>query len=545
MDVVEKLPDSVEALRALVLERGAELLGRDAALRERDAEIEARDTKIQERDAELDARDAEITQLREYLRLLRHQHFGQKSEKAHPDQLSIFNEAEQQLAAAPAKDADEIPVPAHTRKKGGRRPLPESLPVVEVLHDLAESEKVCAHDGTRLVEIGREQSEQLEILPAKLRRVRQIRPKYACPTCKQGVRVAPAPPQPIPKSIASPALLAHVATQKFVDGMPLYRQEVALKRIGVELPRSTLAFWMVKLGHLVQPLVNLLHDDLLATGFVQCDETRFQVLKEPGRKATSLSYLWVLRAGGRGQPGVIYHDDPSREGEVAERLLEGFQGYLQTDGYAGYHTIGSQKGIVHVGCFAHARRKFHEALKAQGGGKKAKRVKGSKAQQGFDWIRALYAVEKKLRDATPQERYHARLEQTKPILDEMRVWLDASLGSVAPQSLTGKALTYLDNQWPKLVRVLEDGRLPLDTNDVENSIRPFVVGRKAWLFADTVAGAEASANLYSLVETAKANGIEPFAYLRHLFTALPKATRLDDFEALLPSRLDRSLLNLD
>ena len=228
---------------------------------------------------------------------------------------------------------------------------------------------------------------------------------------------------------------------------------------------------------------------------------------------------------------------------MAERLLEGFQGYLQTDGYSGYNALGAREGIVHVGCFAHARRKFHEALKAQGGGKKkGKQAKGSKAAQGFDRIRALYLVDRELRDATPQERYHARLERSKPILDEMREWLDGSLGTVPPQSLTGKALTYLDNQWPKLERVLEDGRLPLDTNDVENSIRPFVVGRKAWLFADTVAGAEASANLYSLVETAKANGIEPFAYLRFLFERIPAAECLNDFEALLPYRLDRSLL---
>jgi hypothetical protein len=198
-----------------------------------------------------------------------------------------------------------------------------------------------------------------------------------------------------------------VATQKFVDGMPLYRQEVALKRIGVELPRSTLASWMVKVGRLTQPLINLIHDEILATGFVQADETRFQVLKEPGRKATSLSYLWVLRAGGRARPAVVYHYDPSREGCVAERLLEGFQGYLQTDGYSGYNSIGARKGIVHVGCFAHARRKFHEALKAQGGAtKKAKQGKGSKAQQGFEWFRLLYRIERdlRMRSANPMFR---------------------------------------------------------------------------------------------------------------------------------------------
>jgi transposase len=373
-----------------------------------------------------------------------------------------------------------------------------------------------------------------------------VRPKYACPTCKQGVATAALPPQPIPKSIASPALLAHVATQKFVDGLPLYRQERALERIGVALPRSTLASWMVKMGQAVQPLVNLLHEEILATGLVQCDETRFQVLREPGREAASLSYLWVLRAGGRDGPAaVLYHYDPSREGEVAERLLEGFQGYLQTDGYVGYDALGTRPGIVHVGCFAHARRKFHEAWKAQGGGKEAKPTQESKARQGLERIRALYRIERELAEATPAERHRVRLERSKPLLDEMRAWLGGVLDTVPPKSLTGKALAYLHKQWPKLERVLEDGRLPLDTNAVENAIRPFVVGRKAWLFADTVAGAEASANLYSLVETAKANGIEPFAYLRFVFERIPAAQHLEDFEALLPDRIDRDALLRD
>ena len=528
-DVAETLPGSVDALRALVLQRNDEIRQRDLALRERDAEFEAR--------------DAEIAQLREYLRLLRHQRFGTKSEKVHPDQLRIFNEAEQQREASP--EPDEITVPAHTRRKGGRRPLPDSLPVVEVVHDLPDEQKVCTHDGSALVEIGRETSEQLEILPARLRRLRHVRPKYACPTCKEGVATAALPPQPIPKSIASPALLAHVATQKFVDGMPLYRQERALERIGVALPRSTLASWMVKMGQAVQPLVNLLHEEILATGFVQCDETRFQVLKEPGRDPTSLSYLWVLRAGGRDRPAVVYHYDPSREGAVAERLLAGFEGYLQTDGYPGYDALGRRPGIVHVGCFAHARRRFHEAWKAQGGGKKARPIQGSKAKQGLERIRALYRIERELGEAPPAERHRVRLERSKPILDDLREWLDDVRDTVPPQSLTGKALVYLDRQWPKLLRVLDDGRLPLDTNAVENAIRPFVVGRKAWLFADTVAGAEASANLYSLVETAKANGIEPFAYLRFVFERLPAAQRLEDFEALLPNRIDRAALLRD
>jgi hypothetical protein len=239
---------------------------------------------------------------------------------------------------------------------------------------------------------------------------------------------------------------------------------------------------------------------------------------------------------------VLYDYDPSRSGRVPERLFEGFTGVLQTDGYEGYTAVGQRPGVVHAGCFAHARRKFDEALKGmRGAERKARSRKESVALQGLGWIQKLYAIEKSA-NATPAERQRIRDERARPILASLRRWLDDSLPRVAPQTLTGKALTYLDRQWPKLVRVLDDGRIPLDTNLVENAIRPFVLGRKNWLFADTVRGAHASANLYSVVETAKANGLEPFAYLRLVFTELPRATTLPDFEALLPRNVDRARL---
>jgi transposase len=204
-------------------------------------------------------------------------------------------------------------------------------------------------------------------------------------------------------------------------------------------------------------------------------------------------------------------------------------------------------GVVHVGCWAHARRKFDEALQVQGKNQKkgAKRSKKhSKAEQGLRFIGKLYRIERETAAMSADERHRSRHERSRPIVDQLRTWLDASVGPVPPQSLTGKALSYLDKQWPKLVRYLEDGRLRIDTNLVENAIRPFVVGRKNWLFADTVRGAEASANLYSVIETAKVNGIEPYAYLRHVFAELPKATTLEDIEALLPDRVDREQLGI-
>jgi len=487
-------------------------------------------------------RDSEIAQLREYVRLLKSQRFGSSSERTHRDQLGLFNEAEALAAGGSGvpEDEPEICIAAHTRKRRGRRPLPAWMPREEILHDLAEDEKVCPHDGTALVEIARERSEQIEFVPATARVLVHVRPKYGCPTCKTGVRIAPLPPQPIPKSLASPSLLAYVAVSKYADALPLYRQEQMLARLGIDLSRATLASWMVRAGELVQPLVNRMREEILDSGFVQCDESRFQVLREPGKPAESLSYIWVQRGGATDHPLILYEYDPSRSAEVPKRLFEGFEGVLQTDGYEGYGAIGREPGIVHVGCWAHARRKFTDALKGAGARRKkgAKRkTKHSYAEAGLRFIQKLYAIERRAKDATAEERLRLRQSESLPIVAALRDWLDDAKHAVVPQSLTGKAVAYLGAQWPKLVRVFDYGFVPLDTNRVENAVRPFALGRKNWMFAETVGGAEASANLYSVIETAKANGLEPWAYLQHVFAEIPKARSLDDVDALLPDRV--------
>jgi transposase len=534
------LPEDVESLRALALRQQAQL----EQLEERERRLEEQTARLRRQEEQLTEQSERIEFLEEYIRLLKHQRFGRSSEKSSTSQIGLFNEAECAADASDteAAEADEtIAVPAHTRRKRGRRPIPAEIPRVEILHDLSEDEKVCAQDGHRLQEIGRETSEQLEIVPATIQVLRHVRPKYACPHCKSGVKIAPLPPQPIPKSLAAPGLLAHIAISKYADGLPLYRQEKMLQRLGLDLPRATLAHWMIRSAELAQPLLNLMREEMVAGDLIGADETRFQVLKEPGKAATSLSYLWVWRGGSEDHPLLLYDYAPSRGGEVPKRLLEGFRGYLQVDGYEGYNEVCEANGLVRVGCFAHARRKFDEALKAQGKGKKTgkkRSAKVTKARQGLDLIRELYRIEREIAGQPPDERYRVRQECAKPQLEKIRQWLDASLGSVPPQSLTGKALAYLDRQWDRLVRYLDDGRLRIDNNLVENAIRPFVVGRKAWLFSDTVRGAQASANLYSLVETAKVNGIEPYAYLRHVFTEIPKATTLEHIEALLPHCID-------
>jgi transposase len=514
------LPDDPEALKALLLEKEALVI---------------------EQQKQLAQKDTQLIALQEKLNLLLAKRFGPSSEKTDNRQLGLFNEAE----AAVDTEQDEEPVeqtlnvPAHTRKKHGRRPLPDYIEREEVLHDLPESEKICPHDGTALERIGEEISEQLDVIPAKVRVLRHIRPKYACPCCRTGIKTAPMPPQPIPRSIASPGLLAHVATAKYVDALPLYRLEDILKRAGIDLPRATLANWMMKLGELIIPLINLLHDNLLEHGIVQMDETTVQVLKEKDKTPSSKSYMWVQRGGPPDKPVLLFDYDPSRSGAVPLRLLEGYRGFVQCDGYEGYSAVGKREGVVLVGCWAHARRKFDEAIKAQG--KKGK-AKAGRATKGLAFIQKLYRIEKLAKELTPEERKAMRQAQAVPLLEEIRTWLDKSLPDVPPQSAVGKALHYLHGQWEKLVRYTEDGRLDIDNNAAERVIRPFVIGRNNWLFSDTVRGAEASARLYSLIATAKANGHEPYRYLCHVFKELPAATSVEDFEALLPFNIDPEAL---
>ncbi len=516
----ETLPDSSQALKALVLDL----------------------------QAKLDQLSQFNNQLLEQIRLARHQHFGTRSERYSLDQLAlVFNEAEVAAGQTPednstddtdtSSTADSIVVPAHVRKRGGRKPLPAELPRIEVVYTFDDAACSCGHCSTELAVIGEKVSEQLDITPARVQVIRHVKKTYACGQCQGKPTTAPMAAQPIPRSMASAGTLAHMATAKYVDGLPLYRQEKQLRRIGVDLPRSTLANWMVKAGDLVQPLINLLRDRLLSHDIIAMDETRLQVLKEPGRRPQSQSYLWVQRGGPPDQPIVLYDYDPSRSQQVPIRLLDDFAGYLQTDAYEGYNAVINNNGITALGCWAHVRRKFDEALKAQAGMAPEKR-KASLAAEALRRIQALYRIERETKQLTDNERHTVRVNRSLPLLEAFRVWLDQHIPIVPPRSALGKAMNYAHKQWPKLTIYTEDGRLRMDNNLTENAIRPFVIGRKNFLFCDSVAGARSSANLYSLIETAKANGIEPYAYLKTIFTELPQANSLEDIEALLPVSAD-------
>jgi transposase len=333
------------------------------------------------------------------------------------------------------------------------------------------------------------------------------------------------PKPPISGSLASPSILSHIMTQKYVEGLPLYRQEKQINRMGINLSRQTIANWMIiGADRWLSELYNRMHTLLLLLDILHADETTLQVLREPGRAATSKSYLWLYRTGIEGPPIIIYDYQETRAGENPKKFLNGFQGYLQVDGYAGYHKVPN---VTLVGCWAHARRGFTDALKSL----PASSAKPTTATEGLNFCNQLFATERKLKELDLEARYEERLKQSKPILDAFLAWLKIQEHIVLPKSALGKAIAYCLNQWDKLVAFLEDGRLEIDNNRSERSIKPVVIGRKNWLFANTPQGAKASAIIYTIVETALANGLNPYYYLRYLFEELPNID-LKDEEAL-------------
>ncbi len=437
--------------------------------------------------------------------LLRQRLFGRKSEQtADPatPQLALFNEAESFVEAIDENAEEEVVIPA--KRRGKRKPLPADLPRIEVIHELPEHELTCVC-GCRKHAIGEEVSEQLEIVPMQIRVIKHVRKVYGCRDCETAPVTADKPAQLIEKSMASPSVLAMLLTTKYVDGLPLHRFEKVLGRHGIDIPRQTLARWVI-----------------------HCDETRVQVLKEPDREPSSQSWMWVQTGGPPDRPVILFDYSTSRAQEVPMRLLEGYRGYVISDDYAGYNALGAQTGVERLDCWAHARRKFVEAQKVQPKGKTGR------ADIALNLINKLYGIERDLKEVGDEHRHESRQQNSLPVLEQFHAWLEKTQPQVTAQNALGKAISYLASNWIKLVRYTEAGYLPINNNAAERAIRPFVIGRKNWLFSDTPKGAMAGAQLYSLVETAKANGQEPYAWLRHALERLPTATSVDDYEALLP-----------
>jgi transposase len=509
---VSKLPRDVEQLRQLVIESNALL-------------IEA---------------NKKIVVLEEELRLARSWRYGRSADAVEDQkQARLFNEAEDGAAKAAETETAEqtVTVAAHERKKAGRRPLPANLPREEIVHDIPEAEKVCAC-GARLSRIGEEVSEQLEVIPARAKVIRHIRPKYACRACQGveteggAVKIAPPAEQLLPRSIATPGLLAYLMVSKFADSLPFYRQERIFARMGVELSRATMCSWAMEIADRLAPILDLMRARIRAGPYVQIDETRLQVLEDLG----ATSQMWVYRGGDPVSPTVVYAYHPSRSGDVPYVFLDGYRGWVQTDGYAGYEKLGRRDGVMMLGCWAHARRKFVEVTKAAAG--------GSAAHEALEYIRRLYAVESQAesRGLDWQQLAMERAERSVPALKEFRLWLERLRDQTPPQGLLGKAIAYTLGQWDRLERYVEHGMLRPDNNLAENAIRPFVVGRKNWLFSATSRGAAASAALYSVITTAKANGHEPYWYLRFLFDGLVRARSEAELTALLPQNVEPKAL---
>ena len=485
-----------------------------------------------EYDALIAAREecAELSKKLDYLmgqlRLLKHKTFGASSEQATEqlmEQMSfLFNEAEA-WASTEDSPAESTPVSAHTRKKHSGNlegTLPEGIEVEVVEHGIPEEDRVCDACGTVMEPIGKETVRTLVFHPATATIREDVYYTYACQNCKTDatetqIRKTERIPAVIPGSFASPEAIAYIMTQKFVMASPLYRLEQEMLRTGIPLSRQTMSNWLIRASDdWLGPIYEEMHRRLLGEKVLHADETTLQVLKEPGKSAQSKSYMWLYMTGNYVEhPIILYDYRPDRKAHNAEKFLKGFTGWLHADGYAGYHSLPEHIRVV--GCWAHLRRKFDEAVKAL----PKKNQSNSAALQGQAYCSKLFSIEKELQGLPPEERYRQRLERSKPVMDALLAW--ASTTNAAPKSALGKALYYLEEQWPYLMRVLEDGRLELSNNLAERSIKPFVIGRKNFLFANTPRGARSSAVIYSMVETAKANGLDPYRYLTWVLATAP------------------------
>jgi transposase len=472
---------------------------------------------------------AKLQWYEEQFRLQKQRQYGRSSEKSSKEQLELplFNEAE--ITEPPMGQEPTVETITYQRKKkkGSRKEKLANLPVETVEYRLEESEQVCSCCNGKLHVMSTQVRQELQVIPAQVKLVKHVQHVYACRHCERNeietpIVTAPKPKPVLAGSLASPSAVAHIVQQKYVEGVPLYRQEKQWERLGVSLSRQTMANWIIQTARIwLHPLYEQLKQHLCQQDILHVDETTLQVLAEPGRDAASKSYMWLYRTGKESQPIVLYEYQPTRQGAHPKQFLRDFAGYVHVDGYSGYNKL-DPAAITLVGCLAHARRKFKDAQKALP--KQNQAEKKGIAYEGEAFIRQLYHIEKEAtkEQLTPEERHAWRQKKSKPILDAFLAWLQEKATIVLPKSATGDAISYCLNKWQALQSYLQDGRLEIDNNRAERSIKPFVIGRKNWLFAQSTRGATASATVYSIIETAKENKLNPFAYLTYLLEQLPQ-----------------------
>jgi len=537
---------STTELLAVIAENEASLNAQDQQIQTQDQQLQAQGQQLQSHEQQIQLHEQQIKThvktikhheqyiglLEEQLNLSKVQKFSASSEKfAYQTDLFDEVELEQAIAHIDALLPDELLTEAAVAaKKTRKRGFSPSLTRVRVELTLTDVEKTGAA-RTFFTKV----KEELEYIPAQLNVLEYWQEKavFNCVNGDDYIIAAHRPVHPLGKCFASTPLLANIMVSKYADGLPLYRQESILKRYGHAVSRSNMAHWMIRLEDVLKPLMTLMRESQNASNYLQMDETRIQVLKEDGKTAQSDKWMWVTRGGPPGQPCVLFEYDPSRAGLIPERLLHGFSGTLQADGYAGYNLVCKNENLTRIGCWDHVRRKFVEAEKvADKTG--AKKVKTSKADVGISKMRKLYLIEKKIKHLEPAEKQRLRQELSIPVLNDFKQWLDKNVTKVVKKSLTRTAIEYALNQWSTLTGYCDDGHLNISNVLAENAIRPFAIGRKAWLFADTTRGANASATCYSLIETAKANNLEPYAYILHILNHIGCADTLEKVEALLP-----------
>jgi transposase len=525
---------SMSQLQAMLSEKDTVIGAKDTLILEKDSLIAEQIDIIEKKSDVIDSLKQRVELLEDYLRLANNKRFGKSSEQTPPEQGALFNEAE--TISEPEQAELELPATNAPKAKTGRKPFAKHLARIQVFAYLSDAEKEGAIN-TFFVKV----REELDIIPAKVQVLEYMQEKAVFKDAQGAstMKAADVIKHPVPKAMGSVNLITYIIIAKYADGMPLYRLEGIISRYGGDISRTTLANYVIAMGKQIQPLINLLRETQHAGTLIMADETRIQVLKESGYDPTGEKYMWVTLGGKADQQSVLFDYDPSRGRHVPMRLLHDFKkGYLQSDGCASYNEVCKRNQLVQVGCMDHARRKFIEAQQAQPKGKK---INTTKADMALSFINKLYAIERTIKHASQEERLAVRQAQSVPILNKLHAWLVANKPRVATDSLTGRAMTYLHNQWGKLTVYCTDGQLRISNIMAENAIRPFAVGRKAWLFADTPAGAHASAAHYSLIETAKLHGIEPYAYLNAIFKAMPYAETLEDIEALLPWNYKRNI----
>jgi len=506
------------------------------------AVIQQHESTIQQHENTIQQKQDTIQSLYHQIHLFRTARFGRKSEKdVVSEQLAIrFDEAE--LTSLPDDtnviNTQETQTITYSRnKKGtGRKPLPKSLPYIEKMYDLSDDDKQCPC-GCALTHITNEVTEQLDIVPQMTFRVVHIRKKYACKACEETMKLASLPKQPIDKAIAAPGLLAAIIDNKFNRHMPLYRQEAMFGEANISVTRGTLSNWVIQSAKLLTPLVKLMEADIQNYDVAFADETPLQVLKEKGRHATQKSTMWLFIGGEPSRRAFVYQYHPTRAHQIPFDFFLDFKGYLHADCYNAYVKLGQLESIHHLACFAHARRYFVDVTKAT--------KKEGLSHKIVHLISKLYQLEQELKDnnASPAIIFMRRAKDARPILQNIKTLLDDAALKVPPKSPLGTAVSYALTHWNALNLYLNDGRLEIDNNRAERSIKPFVIGRKNWLFHGNDIGANAGGILFSLIETCKQHKLEVFSWLKYVLTHIHEAKTIEQLEKLLPYNIDRNLLN--